>query len=110
MATTEIYILFLPYYGRYYKVVLFFFLLIRQPPRSPLFPYTPLFRSSQTLEVLVTAGRASGEAEEVNRQRNADNVVQVLTSDVIRSLPNANMADALGRLPSDTIEIGRAHV
>ena len=60
--------------------------------------------ASQNLEVLVTAERASGEAEEVNRQRNADNVVQVLTSDVIRSLPNANMADALGRLPSVTIE------
>lgn len=60
--------------------------------------------ASQSLEVLVTANRASGEAEEVNRERNADNVVQVLTADVIRSLPNANMADALGRLPSVTIE------
>src|ERR1039457_1611855 len=26
-------------------VVLFFFLMIRRPPRSTLFPYTPLFRS-----------------------------------------------------------------
>jgi TonB-dependent receptor len=59
---------------------------------------------SQNLKVLVTAERASGEAEEVNRERSADNVVQVLTADVIRSLPNANMADALGRLPSVTIE------
>ena len=59
---------------------------------------------SQNLEVLVTAGRASGEAEEINRQLTADNLVQVLTSDVIRSLPNANMADALGRLPSVTLE------
>src|SRR5256885_12297786 len=25
----------------------FFFLMIRPPPRSPLFPYTPLFRSVQ---------------------------------------------------------------
>src|SRR3990172_6796951 len=24
----------------------FFFLMMRRPPRSPLFPYTPLFRSS----------------------------------------------------------------
>ena len=55
-------------------------------------------------EVLVTAERPSAEAEEVNIERNADNIVQVLTSDVIRSLPNANMADALGRLPSVTIE------
>jgi TonB-dependent receptor len=59
---------------------------------------------SQNLKVLVTAERASGEAEEVNREVSADNIVQVLTSDVIRSLPNANMADALGRLPSVTIE------
>jgi TonB-dependent receptor len=59
---------------------------------------------SQNLEVLVSADRAAGEAEELNRQRTADNVVQVLTSDVIRSLPNANMADALGRLPSVTLE------
>jgi TonB-dependent receptor len=59
---------------------------------------------SQNLEVLVTAERASGEAEEINRQLTADNLVQVLSSDVIRSLPNANMADALGRLPSVTLE------
>lgn len=60
--------------------------------------------ASQNEEVLVTAERASGEAEEVNRQRTADNVLQVLTSDVITSLPNANIADAVGRLPSVTLE------
>src|SRR5438445_2927915 len=59
---------------------------------------------SQNLEVLVTAERASGEAEAVNRGRTANNVLQVLPAGVIRSLPNANMADALGRLPSVTIE------
>lgn len=60
--------------------------------------------ASQNLEVLVTAERASGEAEAVNRELTADNIVQVLPTDVIRSLPNANMADALGRLPSVTLE------
>src|ERR1700687_1403058 len=59
---------------------------------------------SVNLQVLVTADRAAGEAEAVNRERNADNIVQVLPADVIRSLPNANMADALGRLPSVSIE------
>lgn len=59
---------------------------------------------SQNLEVLVTAERASAEAEAVNRELVADNIVQVLPAEVIRSLPNANMADALGRLPSVTIE------
>ena len=59
---------------------------------------------SQNQQVLVTAERASAEAEAVNRERTADNLVQVLPDEVIRSLPNANMADALGRLPSVTIE------
>ena len=30
-----------------YCVVVFFFLMIRRPPRSTLFPYTTLFRSGQ---------------------------------------------------------------
>jgi TonB-dependent receptor len=53
---------------------------------------------------LVTAPRLTGEAETLNIQRTSDNIVQVLASEVIRSLPNANMADALGRLPSVTLE------
>ena len=60
--------------------------------------------ASQNSEVLVTADRPSAEAEAVNREKTADNLVQVLPDEVIRSLPNANMADALGRLPSVTIE------
>ena len=35
---------------------------------------------SVNLQVLVTADRAAGEAEAVNRERNADNIVQVLPS------------------------------
>src|SRR5476651_2799133 len=30
----------------YFRFVFFFFLMIRRPPRSTLFPYTTLFRSS----------------------------------------------------------------
>ena len=59
---------------------------------------------SGSQNVLVTAPRAGGEAEAINVERTADNIVQVLPSEVIRSLPNANMADALGRLPSVTLE------
>ena len=59
---------------------------------------------SVNLQVLVTAERPSAEAEAVNQERTADNIVQVLPAEVIRSLPNANMADALGRLPSVTLE------
>lgn len=59
---------------------------------------------SENQTVLVTASRATAEAEAVNVERTADNIVQVLPAEVIRSLPNANMADALGRLPSVTLE------
>src|SRR5260370_23481279 len=34
-------------------VLLFFFLMIRRPPRSPLFPYTTLFRSPNGIWVAV---------------------------------------------------------
>src|SRR5688572_31352689 len=36
-------------YTPYMFIMLFFFLMIRQPPRSTLFPYTTLFRSSWAL-------------------------------------------------------------
>ncbi len=60
--------------------------------------------ATQSEQVLVTGVRPRGEAEQINRQRTAENIVQVLSADVIRSLPNANVADALGRLPSVTLE------
>ncbi len=59
---------------------------------------------SQSQTVLVTAPRITAEAEAVNVERTADNILQVLPAEVIRSLPNANMADALGRMPSITLE------
>ncbi|MGB8260270.1 MAG: TonB-dependent receptor [Terracidiphilus sp.] len=55
-------------------------------------------------EVIVTAERPHGEAEAVNRTLAAENILQVLPADVIVSLPNANIADALGRMASVTIE------
>src|SRR2546426_12540495 len=36
----------------------FFFLMIRRPPRSPLFPYTPLFRSYTAMPRARPAGGA----------------------------------------------------
>jgi TonB-dependent receptor len=59
--------------------------------------------ANATDTVLVTAGRPHGEAE-ANRERSAENILQVLPHDVITSLPNANVADAIGRLPSVTLE------
>jgi TonB-dependent receptor len=57
-----------------------------------------------TEEVTVRAERPRGEAQALNRERTADNIVQVLPAEVITSLPNTNIADAVGRLPSVSLE------
>ena len=54
--------------------------------------------------VIVNVERAHGEAEAVNEEKIADNILNVLPSEVITSLPNANIADAVGRLPGVTLE------
>ena len=54
-------------------------------------------------DILVTASRPHGEAESINETRTADNIMQVMPSEVITSLPNANVADAIGRFPSVTL-------
>src|SRR2546422_3528952 len=41
------------------RVIVFFFLMIRRPPRSTLFPYTTLFRSTPT--EVVTASSAGAD-------------------------------------------------
>src|SRR2546430_12691756 len=45
------------------KVLLFFFLMIRRPPRSTLFPYTTLFRSSMDLATAAAGPVASSPRE-----------------------------------------------
>jgi TonB-dependent receptor len=55
-------------------------------------------------EIIVRGERERGEVEALNRERTADNIVQVLSAEVITSLPNTNIADAVGRLPSVSLE------
>src|SRR5438105_12547700 len=42
------------------RLLPFFFLLIRRPPRSTLFPYTTLFRSSRTEPTMPPGGGVPG--------------------------------------------------
>ncbi len=55
-------------------------------------------------EVTVRAERPRGEAAALNEQRTSPNIVQILPAEVITSLPNTNVADAVGRLPSVSLE------
>ena len=60
--------------------------------------------ASQADSVMVTGGRLQGEAQAINIERMSADIVQVLPEGVITSLPNTNIADAVGRLPSVSLE------
>ncbi|MDE2466054.1 MAG: carboxypeptidase-like regulatory domain-containing protein, partial [Alphaproteobacteria bacterium] len=55
---------------------------------------------SQKQSVLVTAGSASAEVEAVNEERAADNLIQVMPTQTITSLPDRNLGDAISRMAS----------
>src|SRR3982074_581996 len=55
-------------------------------------------------QIVVRGERERGEIEALNRERTADTIIQVLPAEVITSLPNTNVADALGRLPGISLE------
>src|SRR3712207_7041385 len=49
----------------YYGCVIFFFLMIRRPPRSTLFPYTTLFRSTDRRVLEAQERRLIGRQREL---------------------------------------------
>src|SRR3712207_9110745 len=75
------------------RMLFFFFLMIRRPPRSTLFPYTTLFRSRRGDPPAGVGGRAWGperlEDEVVRRGR----LLRVARVEVVQ--------DARARLPVD---------
>jgi TonB-dependent receptor len=60
--------------------------------------------ASRTDQMLVVAERLEGQTEAINIERTDDHIVQVLPLKEITSLPNTNIADAVGRAPSVTLE------
>jgi TonB-dependent receptor len=62
----------------------------------------PSVNVSEVVEV--TASRSRGEVESLNQQKTAMNILDVLPAEIITSLPNKNVAEAIGRLPSVSLE------
>src|SRR5256885_16022048 len=67
----------------------FFFLMIRRPPRSTLFPYTTLFRSSKGGAInKIEQGASSipiiGERPTIQRQRRVDEYNRGLVNDSLK--------------------------
>lgn len=54
-------------------------------------------------EVLVLGDRLKGQARALNMQRSKDNISNVVSSDQIGRFPDANIGDALKRIPSITV-------
>src|SRR6266478_9765540 len=62
-------------------LLLFFFLMIRRPPRSTLFPYTTLFRS-----IPITCFTSSNKTTYTLNPRNATSRKKKLTTSVLSSV------------------------
>ena len=60
--------------------------------------------ASTNEQIEVTAPDVTGAAESINRTRTSPNILDVLTSPQIMSLPNFTVADAVGRLPGVSLE------
>jgi TonB-dependent receptor len=66
-----------------------------------------LRRVAQSLESMIISAspRLNASTEQaIDRRRNADNILTVLSGDVIRALPNANAAEAAARIPGISTE------
>src|SRR3712207_9005998 len=68
--------------------VLFFFLMIRRPPRSTLFPYTTLFRSAEQLAQLPQRGFAARVASVRDHVRGAGRPADAAVTDALRRGPD----------------------
>jgi TonB-dependent receptor len=55
-------------------------------------------KSIQTGEVVITA-QARGQQAAINQQMNASGIVNVISTEKLQELPDANVAEAIGRLP-----------
>ena len=59
--------------------------------------------NSANQQVIVNAS-LGGDAAAINEQRTSANIIDVQTDTQIQSLPNANVADAVGRMPGVTLQ------
>src|SRR2546425_11834135 len=66
-------------------LTLFFFLMIRRPPRSTLFPYTTLFRSCDP----APAGGIGIGAARARARRPRDRILHLSVTDAEKSAPRA---------------------
>jgi TonB-dependent receptor len=67
-------------------------------------PTIELLAQKAALDVVIVRGQRSGKASAINQQRNARNIVSVVSADSIGDFPDQNAAESLQRLPGISIE------
>lgn len=55
-------------------------------------------------DVIVVTGQMEGQTEAINRQLTANTIVNVVSEEKIQELPDANAAEAVGRLPGVSVQ------
>ncbi|MCL1089396.1 TonB-dependent receptor [Shewanella profunda] len=60
--------------------------------------------SSQDLEHIKVVGQQGALSKSMNRQRGADNVLSVVSADVLGNFPDSNISESLQRVPGLSIE------
>ena len=55
-------------------------------------------------EEVVVSAQLQGQTAAINQQLNSNTIVNVVSSDKIQELPDANVAESLGRLPGVAIQ------
>jgi TonB-dependent receptor len=60
---------------------------------------------ASTSQQVVVNANPGGDVAAINEQRTSPNILNVMTADEIRNLPNASVATVLGRMPGVTVQI-----
>ncbi|MGA9120390.1 MAG: TonB-dependent receptor [Bacteroidota bacterium] len=55
-------------------------------------------------ETIVVTGQAKGQLAAINQQLSSNNIVNVVSADKMKELPDANLAESIGRLPGVSIQ------
>ena len=61
---------------------------------------------AQVLEgqTVVVTGQAKGQMEAINQQLSSSSIVNIVSADKMKELPDANLAESIGRLPGVSIQ------